>query len=52
MIVSATGFIPLSPLLVVSMTVLWKSSQWLGKNIVCWLKDFRKACIGALAGAI
>ena len=30
-IVIATGFIPLS---VVSTMIMWKSSQWLGKNIV------------------
>ena len=34
MIVIATGFIPLSPLSVVSTMVKWESSQWLGKNIV------------------
>ena len=34
MIVIATGFIPLSPLSVVSTKVMWESSQWLGKNIV------------------
>ena len=34
MIVIATGFIPLSTLSNVSIIVLWKSSQWLGKNIV------------------
>ena len=33
MIVVATGFIPLSPLSVVSTMVMWESSQWLGKNI-------------------
>ena len=33
-IVIATGFIPLSPLSVVSTLVMWESSQWLGKNIV------------------
>ena len=33
MIDIATGFIPLSPLSVVSMMVMWESSQWLGKNI-------------------
>ena len=34
MIVIATGFIPLSPLSVVSTMVMWESSLWLGKNIV------------------
>ena len=34
MIVIATGFIPLSPLSVLSTEVMWESSQWLGKNIV------------------
>ena len=33
-IVISTGFIPLSPVCVVSTMVLWKSSQWHGKNIV------------------
>ena len=35
MIVIATGFIPLSLLSFVSTIVMWESSQWLGKNIVC-----------------
>ena len=34
MIVIATGFIPLSPLSIVSTMVMWQNSQWLGKNIV------------------
>ena len=34
MIVIATGFIPLSPLSIVSIMTAWESSQWLGKNIV------------------
>ena len=34
MIVIATGFIPLSPLSVVSTMFMWESSQWLGRNIV------------------
>ena len=34
MVVVATGFIPLSPLSVVLTMVMWKSSQWLGKNIL------------------
>ena len=33
-IVFATGFIPLSPLSVVSTMVLWESSQWPGVNIM------------------
>ena len=33
-IVIATGFIPHSPLSIVSTVVMWGSSQWLGKNIV------------------
>ena len=32
--VIATGFIPLSPLPVVSTMIMWESSQWLEKNIV------------------
>ena len=31
---NATGFIPLSPLPVVSTMVMWESSKRLGKNIV------------------
>ena len=34
MIIIWTGFIPLSPLSVVSTMVMWESSQWPGKNIV------------------
>ena len=34
MIIITTGFVPLSPLSVVSTMVMWESSQWLGKNIV------------------
>ena len=34
MIVTATGFIPLSQLSIVLTVVMWESSQWLGKNIV------------------
>ena len=30
-----TGFIPLSLLSVVSTMVMWESSKWLGKNIMC-----------------
>ena len=35
MIVTAKGFIPLSPLPIVLTMVMWESSQWLGKNIFC-----------------
>ena len=34
MIAIVTGFIPLSALSIVSVIVMWKCSQWLGKNIV------------------
>ena len=34
MIVIATGFIPLSPLSMVSTKAMWESSQWLEKNFV------------------
>ena len=54
MIVTETGFIPLSPVSVFSTMVMWESSQWLGQNIV-WStgqKNSRKAWIGALATAI
>ena len=34
LIVIVTGFIPLSPLSLVSTMVKWESSQWVGKNIV------------------
>ena len=52
--VIATGFIPLSPLSLVSTMVTWKSNQWLGKNIVQsnGRKNSRKALIGVLADAI
>ena len=29
-----TGFIPLSQMSIVSILIMWESSQWLGKNIV------------------
>ena len=47
MIVIATEFIPLSPLSAVSAMVMWKSSKWLGKNIVrsTGKKNSRKACL-------
>ena len=41
MIVIATGFIPLSPLSIVSVIVMWEISQWLGKNIV--RKEFQES---------
>ena len=49
----AIGFIPLSPLSVVSTMVTWESSHWLGKNIVrsAGLQNSRKAWIGVLATA-
>ena len=48
MIVIVTGFIPLSPLSVVSTKVMGESSQWFGNNIVrsTGKKNFRKAWIG------
>ena len=51
---SATGFISLSPLYVVSTMGKWESGQWLGKNIVRSTdsKNSRKAWIGVLAAAI
>ena len=51
---SATGFIPLSPLSIVSTMVMWESSQWLGKNILrsTGQKNSRKTWIGTLAAAI
>ena len=54
MILIAIGFIPLSPLSVVSTTVMLESSHWLGKNIVrsTGQKNSRKAWIDALASAI
>ena len=50
----ATGFIPLSPLSVVSTMVMWECSQWFGKNIVrsACLKNSSKAWIDTLAAAI
>ena len=47
--VIAPGFIPLSPLSVVSTMVMWESSQWLGKNIVLnsiGSKNSGNTCIG------
>ena len=34
MIATETGFIPVSPMSVVSIMVMWESSQWFRKNIV------------------
>ena len=54
MTVIATEFIPLLPLSIVPIMVMWESSQWLGKNIVWspgW-KKLRKARLGALAAVI
>ena len=54
MIVIAKGFVPLSPLIIVSMMVMWESSQWLGKNIVqsAGKRNSREAWIGALAAEV
>ena len=54
LIVIATGFIPLSPLSIISTMVMWESSQWLGKNIVpsTGKKNCRKAWVGTLASEI
>ena len=45
MIVIAIGFIPLSPLSVVSTMVMWESSQWLGKKYCAeyWLKELQES---------
>ena len=45
MIVITTGFIPLSPLSVVSTMAMWESSQWLGKKYCAenWLKDLQES---------
>ena len=51
MIIIPTGFIPFSPLSVVSTMVMWEPSQWLGNNIVRSKKS-RIAWMGALALAI
>ena len=53
-IVIATGFIPLSPLSIVSTMVIWESSQWLGEKILrnTGEKNSRKAWMGAVAAAI
>ena len=34
MIIIATGFIALLTLSIISMMVIWESSQWLGQNIM------------------
>ena len=46
MTVIATGFIPLSPLSVVSTMVMWESSKWLGKNIVQYCPGKDGWCTG------
>ena len=48
MIVISTGFLPFSPLSVFSAMVMWKSSQWLEKNIVPLkeLQDSMDRCTG------
>ena len=54
MVVDVTGFLPPSVLSIVSVVVMWESSQWLGKDIV-WStakKNSRKACEGAQAAVI
>ena len=54
MIIMATGFIPLSPLSIVSTMVMWESNQWLGKNVVrsTGKKISGKAWIDGQAAAI
>ena len=54
MIVIATGFIPLLQLSIVSTTVMWESSQWLGKHTVGSIgkTNSKKAWIGVLDAAI
>ena len=48
------GLIHLAPLSIVSTMVMWKSSLWVGKNIVrsSDTKNFRKTQIGALVAEI
>ena len=48
------GFIPISPVSIVSRMFKWESSRWLGKNIVqsTGQKNSSKVWIGALAAAI
>ena len=53
MITIAIGFIPLSPLSIVSTMVVWQGSQWLGKNDCAeyWLKEIKESmdrCTGCL----
>ena len=54
MIVTVRGFIPFSSVSIVSTMVMWKSSQWLGKNIMpsTGLKISVMAWMGALSAAI
>ena len=40
--VIATGFISLSLLSLVSIIVMWESSQWLGK-VLYWLKELKES---------
>ena len=53
-IVIETWSIPLSSLSIVSMMVMWESSQWLGKTIMqsAGKKNPRKAWMGALGAVI
>ena len=54
MIIIATGYNPLSYLSIVSVMVMWLSSQWLGNNIMWYTskKNRRKAWKGALVVVI
>jgi hypothetical protein len=53
MIVVATGFIPLFPLFIVFMVVVWDSTIDVGRSVLSTgQKNSRKACTGALAAAI
>ena len=46
MIVIATGFIPLSPVSLVSTMVMWESSQWLGNYLLKELQESMDRYIG------
>ena len=48
MLVTTIGFVPLSPLSIVSEMVMLESSQWLGKNILrsSGKTNSRKAWVG------
>ena len=55
MIVIATGFIPFSPLSVVSTMVMWENSHPVAGKEYCakyWLKELQESMVGALASAI